>query len=592
MAIPRKQIGWSQESNLLWEISRQMEKLTGVAFNGGGGGGGTPLITKTKSEIDSLISSNGLVPGQFYKVTGVDVPLYGGTDIIMQAATNNQLALQGHGIFYTPKYDQEMLGYNVWSKNILYTALFDEGAFNVGEMVELRDLSDNVLGTATFRNQGLLEWISGSTADWTAPSGTNYIHGVGSNHNAGEFNVTNFPASINPIGGDLTIWGGRVWSSAGGTGNSIDQFTLDANWNLVSYNVNDYNISIDVIHYDYEHDVIISRKDKYDNEVSFNYAILDYGNNPIKAFQWGNGYSFDYGKGVSGCKVLDGSYFECINFRGQWLWDIKLTNESRILGVTFEGNNSEMGYCTLSNLSQMYNIINVNCVIEYINITENSQVYNLNLNVGQFINIEVINGSNINAIRSEGMTFIYNSISNNSSIYDITSWGGSLSSNIVDSSSYISSISSFFSYPISCNSNTLVTYCSMEGNTFAANSGSIQQNVLSSNSHIDGNLLEIGSIIGNNIFQGGISATTFSNSNFNNNTINYSYLNFGTLVSSNIVNLIVNNIGDSLNGFDLTSATYIFNTTPTKTIFNNSANIARLSFYDALDTLQIVNCNA
>ena len=45
MAIPRKQIGWSQESNLLWEISRQMEKLTGVAFNSGGGGGGVQSVT-------------------------------------------------------------------------------------------------------------------------------------------------------------------------------------------------------------------------------------------------------------------------------------------------------------------------------------------------------------------------------------------------------------------------------------------------------------------------------------------------------------------------------------------------------------------
>lgn len=27
MAIPRKQIGWSQEANLLWEISRQLDRM-------------------------------------------------------------------------------------------------------------------------------------------------------------------------------------------------------------------------------------------------------------------------------------------------------------------------------------------------------------------------------------------------------------------------------------------------------------------------------------------------------------------------------------------------------------------------------------
>lgn len=37
MAIPRKQIGWSNESNLLWQISSQLEKLTGVAYNSSGG---------------------------------------------------------------------------------------------------------------------------------------------------------------------------------------------------------------------------------------------------------------------------------------------------------------------------------------------------------------------------------------------------------------------------------------------------------------------------------------------------------------------------------------------------------------------------
>lgn len=38
MAIPNRQIGWSQESNLLYEILRQLDQLTKVTSTGGGGG--------------------------------------------------------------------------------------------------------------------------------------------------------------------------------------------------------------------------------------------------------------------------------------------------------------------------------------------------------------------------------------------------------------------------------------------------------------------------------------------------------------------------------------------------------------------------
>jgi len=37
MSIPSKQIGWSNESNLLWEISKQMERLTKVVYANAGG---------------------------------------------------------------------------------------------------------------------------------------------------------------------------------------------------------------------------------------------------------------------------------------------------------------------------------------------------------------------------------------------------------------------------------------------------------------------------------------------------------------------------------------------------------------------------
>ena len=41
------------------------------------------LDTITKSDLDTLISNSGLTAGRFYKVTGVNPDLYGGTDIII-----------------------------------------------------------------------------------------------------------------------------------------------------------------------------------------------------------------------------------------------------------------------------------------------------------------------------------------------------------------------------------------------------------------------------------------------------------------------------------------------------------------------------
>ena len=39
MAIPSKGIGWGTEENLLWQISKQLEYLSGITYNSGGGSG-------------------------------------------------------------------------------------------------------------------------------------------------------------------------------------------------------------------------------------------------------------------------------------------------------------------------------------------------------------------------------------------------------------------------------------------------------------------------------------------------------------------------------------------------------------------------
>jgi hypothetical protein len=56
MAIPSKQIGWSNESNLLWQIARQLQQLTQVTYASGGGGGN--YIPLTGTDLGSPVSGN------------------------------------------------------------------------------------------------------------------------------------------------------------------------------------------------------------------------------------------------------------------------------------------------------------------------------------------------------------------------------------------------------------------------------------------------------------------------------------------------------------------------------------------------------
>lgn len=83
--------------------------------------GGAAIVTKTKAEIDTLISTNALVPLTVYEITGVDIALYGGTTIYLQAINTNTLALDGIGKFYNPKYDQSVSGFNVWTSAGTYS---------------------------------------------------------------------------------------------------------------------------------------------------------------------------------------------------------------------------------------------------------------------------------------------------------------------------------------------------------------------------------------------------------------------------------------------------------------------------------------
>jgi hypothetical protein len=59
MAIPSRQIGWGTEENLLWQISKQLEYLSGITYNSGGGSGSGTNGTSGVSGTSGLSGTSG-----------------------------------------------------------------------------------------------------------------------------------------------------------------------------------------------------------------------------------------------------------------------------------------------------------------------------------------------------------------------------------------------------------------------------------------------------------------------------------------------------------------------------------------------------
>jgi hypothetical protein len=57
MAIPSQQIGWSQRSKLLWQISKQLEALSGIMYNRG-----NPTTTTTTTTVAPTTTTTTTIP--------------------------------------------------------------------------------------------------------------------------------------------------------------------------------------------------------------------------------------------------------------------------------------------------------------------------------------------------------------------------------------------------------------------------------------------------------------------------------------------------------------------------------------------------
>ena len=379
-------------------------------FNGGGSAPTQGVIEITRAEAETLQATASFIPGATYVITDADVNLYGGTEITLTAITPSELSLQGSGLFYCPKYDLTTPGYGIWTTYMEGTFSSIVGTFAQGETVTAQNGA-----TATYLAEGFLIYVSGNWSGATAISGA-----------TATANVSGFVSPSYSIG-QVVHWGGKSWTNVNGNiGASVDKYTLDSKWTEIQFNSTDYNVYIDEIQYDFGNDMIIYRKDRYNNVVSGSNQVFvefespdGYGfGNPIKDFQWGcaqddfntNDYLY---VGIQGNQVID-SYFETLNSLAKCIWFNELSQFSYIQNNTL--SNSYIQNNTLSNSYIQNNTLSNSYI--YNNTLSSSYIYNNTLSYG--INISNNTLSSYSTIQyntlSSYSTIQYNTLSNNSTL--------------------------------------------------------------------------------------------------------------------------------------------------------------------------------
>lgn len=294
--------------------------------------------TLTKAQADTAITNSTLIPGTLYKITGcANTGIYvlyndgtsAGTDIFLTAIAVNKFSSDGIGIFYNPKYNQAVSGFNVWSNRNTWVTSSVVGVFNGNEAITANNGATGTLFTSIEAN--IFIALTGSWAAATSITGSV----TGATANVGTIALKTYAI------GAKTIWGHYSWTNVNGNvGARTDIRTLNSEWTKDTYSLTNYNIAYDAISYDYINDYISRRYEAgADNLVEYSYGdrINQAKGNAISAFMWGNAYSS--AGGIGGNRVLN-SYVECVDFCGAKIHNNIFMGYSDLLDNTFTGTSN------------------------------------------------------------------------------------------------------------------------------------------------------------------------------------------------------------------------------------------------------------
>lgn len=160
MSIPNREIGWSNESNLLWGIAKQMQQLNGILGNGGCcGGSASGCITLTDITWDALNAGNsaGTLADCYYNVTNRPAS---GTDPLYVLAEGGRVNLDNEvvrtqsstGSLCVDSTEKGFGCFNVYAEQSIYTVDYVPGV----KVIEMRldaklcsDINYNIGDTVT-----------------------------------------------------------------------------------------------------------------------------------------------------------------------------------------------------------------------------------------------------------------------------------------------------------------------------------------------------------------------------------------------------------------------------------------------------------
>lgn len=451
------------DSNFLY-----LEQLALSGTGSGGTGSSNPLVSVTKSELDTLVDDAALVPGQLYKISGV----------------------------YKNKTDQGD------QNDPLHDVLYDDGT-NSGITVYLTAITEDILGSkgyGEFYNPNYYDYSTYNNTDGTE------LYGIWDGNNPEQSPTYSI--------GQVVYWGGYAWQNTTGnvgTFNSVKE--LDSNWVKLPYTNSHYTKVVDSIEYDYKTDYIYRRtntKNNIDVFVSLETFQWDYSSNyhPIAVMAWGlypkisEGIDGEIG-GITDVSVSN-SYVELVNFKGRSLSMFNVEKYATISDNYF-GKDTYFYNITLDEWSDIQSNSLISSDFESLKLTNNSGINNNTLR-GSNINDCTLYDSNIDSNIIETGSIYRNTLVNSSISGNTFNTGyGYINENTLNNNSYI-------------DNNNVYGYISV--NTL--DNSEINSNTLNS-FYIQGSNLSGGS---------GISNIVLSSGNLSKIRLFNSYLNFSSMMNN------------------------------------------------------------